>query len=321
MDEKLLEKAEELGLDVNEDTTEEELQSLIDAKTEELDAKGKKSGDPEESAEYYKSEAKKAYEARDKVKKERRRLAAQLRELQDKIDQAPNVDEYKKLEEELAALRDFKKEIEDEREAKELEQKTEVEKTKIRFEKQLQELQDRMTEIENSKKQIEEEKERALKEKETEISQLRMGTLEAEVMKVANKLNAYNPTQIYRLLKDEFTFDQTIGAFTKLIKEKGKIVDELSVEEVVTKFLEDPNNDNLVKSKVKRGMKSDELNSGESSKGKKNDYKDYGYDPKDETIKRKADLAGLSPEDYIYTLILRDKKKKLIEEKRAEMQG
>ncbi len=324
IDEKLLEKAKELGIEVDDDTTEDELKKLIEEA--EKDDKGtKKDKDPE----WLEKELKKVIEQRDTLKKDKRRLSRKINELEEKLESAPSKDDFDKLKEELNSLKEFKTAKEKEEEEKMLEQKTELEKAEIRFNKQLEELKSQMEsnlkEREEKLSQFEEE----IKKREEQINRLRYGKLDAEIMEAAAKFNAYSPAQIVKLTKDMFEYDENLDKFFFYVKDKkgDKIVDELTVEERIKEFLEDDSNANLVRSDVKPGTEHKEsvtktptetkevsrLGGVRSSTGE--------YDPNDPDIKAEADERGLTPEELIDIWKIRDAKKAKIEEKRTQSQS
>jgi len=305
--ESLLKEAEELKIDVKKFDEEEVLQDAVDEKKDEIEEQKKKEND----VEYWKAEAKKSFEERDRFKKDYRTVNKKLGELTDKLNEAPNKSEFDKIQNELKELKKLKDDLDELAAAKELEDKTELEKQEIRFKKEI----DRF-EI-NFKAQLEEvskkvgQRDEQLGEREKEIKRLRRYQLDSEIMKVANKHKAYNPSQIVKLVSSDFTYDETLEKFTfHVLDEKGKLIDEKSVEERIKEFLEDPDNDNLVESEVNTTgtgeKKSDKFVSGK---------KRGGYDPKDPKLVEQADFKGLSVDDHIDILIKRDEKLKKIKEK------
>jgi hypothetical protein len=315
--EELVEKAEELELKVEDFETEEELQGAIDKKLEdELEA------DPDklkEKIEFQKSEARKAFEARDKAKKERLRLskkydeqAKELKNLQSKLESAPSADEYNDLKVKLDEI------LEKEENAK-LDKLDDSEKERVRFEKQLDAFEkkfDATTEKFNDQLK---EKDDELKQSKQEIRDLRRVKLNSEILEHAVAGNAYNPKQIVKILTSDFQYDDKLETHTHLVREKGKIVDELSVEERVKAFLEDPDNDNLVRSGAKGGTGTKEVASSASTKNvteKNTGYfptsklgkKPGEYSPKDPDLIKEAELKGLTVEEHIDILKMRDAK-------------
>ena len=318
MDPKLIEKAKELGIDVEDfDGKEDALKSALE------DAEKKKKTDDDdtddvdklkERIKFLQAENKKAFESRDAAKKEKRTYQSKLDELEKRLKDSPSPDEVKQIREEYDDLRKFKEDVEKQKEEEELKNKTELEKTQLRFQKEFDDLKKKMErEMGETKKRVE-EKDQILQQKESEISSLRVAKLRSEIMEYASKYKAYSPKQVARLLQDDFEYDDKLGTFSFLERgPKGNISNEFSIEERVRTFLEDPENDNLVESTAKSGTDH-----------KETDNKDVGnkststYNKKDEKIKKGAELAGLSPEEYIKTQQLRDEKLKRIEERRQK---
>ena len=316
----LIDKAKELDLDIEEFENEEDLQEAIDDKelenSDDLDS-------VKEKLEFQKKEAKKAFDARDKAKKDTRKIKGKLSEqektiadMQKKLDAAPNMEKFTELQDKMDALTK-------EADEKALAKMDDAGKAEVRFNKKMEEFDAKLAASEKTfGKQLEDTKAELAKSK-TEISDLRKVRLGAEIVTEAVKGGAYNPDQIKKILESEFNYDKDLETFTSVERnEKGKIVDELSVKERVKKFLGDPDNDNLVKSKAKGGTGSKDTGTGSSNAagetnegdlehrlGGKNRKTSKGeYDPKDKDLIMDADDKGLSVDDHIATLKLRDAK-------------
>jgi len=297
MDEKLKEKAEELELDINDDMSDDEVQDLITAKEAELEKlkNSKKT--------YDEDEFKKAVAARDKAKKEMRKYKEKVESLEKKIDESVSHEEVKSLKEELKALQDFKEEYDKKKEEEELKNLDEKEKIKIRFEKQMKDLQAEIENIKNSKKEAEEKIEEVNKKAEERIERLRLKTLKADIIEEATKYNVYSASQVFKLVKDDFEYDSDMEEFVHTVRNKqGKITDEMTVSEYIKKFLEDKDNENLIRSGVNK-------NSMHSNKQTTKEGKTLGsYNVKDPSIVRNARNNNMTPEQYIKrVLIPRDK--------------
>ena len=317
----LIDKAKELNLDLEDYDNEEDLQEAIDEKEDEdsddLDA-------VKEKLEFQKEEAKKAFKARDTAKKDARKIKGKLSEqektlkdLQKKLEAAPDMTEFKALQEKMV-------EIQDAADEKALSKMDDAQKAEVRFNKKLEEFNTKLETTEESFSKKLSETEAKLAKSQTEITDLRKIRLGAEIVTEAVKGGAYNPDQIKKILESDFNYDKDLETFTSVERnDKGKIVDELSVKERVKQFLDDPDNDNLVKSKAKGGTGSKEVGTGSSNaagENKDNDLetnrlggtdrksKDGKYDPKSKTLIMEADDKGLSVEDHIETLNLRDAK-------------
>jgi len=301
----LIEKAKAAGVDPEEFDSEEDLQKAL----EDADADKNKNDDNDDDDdtkdyEYLKQEAKKAFAARDAAKQDARKLREKIKEMEELVKSAPPKEELETLKSELADLKKFKAEIDAAKEEEELKKKTEIERKEIEFNKTMERIQAEMNEkLSELNKQLEESKS-VLEKKESEIRNLRGFRLQSSIISLATKKNAYKPEQIYKLLKDDFVYDEDLDKFYyPVYNERGKLVDELTVEERVSKFLDDPENDNLIKSDVKSGFNTKKT---DGSKG--SDIDTSGYDLKDPNIVRGAEERGLTPEEYVQTLKLRDEK-------------
>lgn len=309
LNDKLVEKAKTLGINHEDFKDDDSLTKAIEDKEKdndlEIDVK-----DPEavkKEIKKWKEEAKKAFDSRDEIKKERRKLQQDMDALKEQIKVAPNKEELDKLTKELKELKTFKEELDRKKEEDELKNKSEAEKIKIRFEREFEDLKKKMDEAINSKDKIVIEKETELKRKENEIEGLRRHRLKSEIMEQAAKLKAYNPAQVARLLLDEFEYDKDLNQFFFYKRDsKGKITNELEISERVKEFLSDPENDNLVESEAKGGTgheKSEKKTPTDKKAGS-----EKKYDPKDADLIAEAEEKGLSVEDYIEIQKLRDAK-------------
>lgn len=315
--EELVAKAKELEINVEDFSDEKELEKAI---TEKEKVKDTESDDPEvlkKELKKYKEEAKKAFEARDAAKTERRKLQEKMSELEKKIEASVDPEKISLLEKELKELKDFKKNIDEKTEEEELKNKSEVEKMKIRFDKEFEKLKRDMEDsISTTKKQVE-EKDKELKKKDAEVESLRKHRLRSEIMEAATKHKAYNPAQVARLLMDEFTYDSDLNQFFFHVRDtKGKITDEMEVAQRVEKFLSDPDNENLVLSEAKGGTGHHQNENFSKTEKHKSGGSDKKYDPKDPALIQAAEMKGLSVEDHIETLKIRDAKMAKMKEKK-----
>ena len=295
---KLADAIKKYELNIDDYETEEALDTAVaDLVKAEKDNKN-------EDVDFWKDEAKKAFEARDAAKKDKLSLQQKIKDLEDKLSDAPNASELKTLKTEIKALKEFKAQIDTEREEEELKNKTDIEKTKISFEKEFktfkEEMEDKLT---TTQKKLE-EKDTTILNKDKEIVNLRKFRLQNEILEVATKMKAYRPNQVVKLLTEEFEYDSSLDNFSKFVKDsKGKITDLLSVGDVVKGFLEDPDNDNLVEADVKPGTGHNDNN--RNVKEKKKDEKST-YDPEDEDLKLAADEHGMTVENWIEVKEKRD---------------
>jgi hypothetical protein len=311
--EELLTEAEELEIEVDDHKDEESLQKAVDEKKAELEKKKEKDADPE----FWKSEAKSAFEIRDKAKKENRTLKNKIKNLEEKLDNTVDKDKVDELQEQLDTLLEEKKKREDEEEEKRLEKADEAERVKIQEKKKRDALE---SDFDKKMKDFEEKFNKATERLETqskEIVTLRRAKLSNEIRDYAAEGGAYNPRQIDKLLSADAEYDKDTDSFYfPVYDEKGKLTDELSVKEKVKEFLEDPDNDNLVESKVNKGGTGHKK--AEMGKPSEKKPKPGEYDPKDPDIIKEAERRDMKPETLISIWTKRDEKKKKIEENRKE---
>lgn len=309
-------RAKELGIDFDDETSEDDLQSLIDGKEEEIAEAERKKEEEDNDIEYWKSEAKKVITQRDTAKKDSRALKSKVKKLESQLSDLPDPDTVNALKEQLNSLKEFKDTIEKEKEEEELAKKSEIEKMKVRNEKEVERIHgeygEKMKEFEEKFNKVVEDLESTKKETHT----LRHTKLESEIVNEAAKLNAFYPQQVYLLMKDNFEWDNDLGRFIMPIRDdKGKLADEKDVKAAVNDFLKDPNNENLVKSNVnKTGMYSRDTDTIKKGAGTKRG----GYDPKDEELIKEAEFKGLEVEDLIDIKIKRDKKLGLTKKNKDE---
>lgn len=308
--EELKAKAVESGIEVEDTMSEEDIQALIDKKEE--DTKNTETPTIEDlisKVEYLESESKRAFDSRDRAKEERNRLKLELEAAKSGSIDAPNKAEIDKLAEELRVFKEQEDERKDKQEEEDLKKLSELERQKRLFDKELDKVKltfdEKVQEALNLSKEAKEE----LKKKDDIIVSLTHKTLEGEIARIAGENEAWKPFQIVRLLKDEFEFNDTLGQFIYEKKnDKGKIIDDMTVSERVKEFLQDPENENLLKAKGSTGgmetRQSTEKTTG-SLQGKR-----HGYDPKDAALLKEADEKGLDVDFLIDTKIMQDKKLK-----------
>ena len=312
----MLDKAEELKLKVEDFETEDELQSAIDQKLE--DEAGDDPDKLKAKLDYQKGENKKAFDARDRAKKDVRTLkskhdatAKELSDLKKKLEGAPSSEEYTEIKSQL-------EEILEEREERKLSKMDDADKAKVRFDKQLTDFEKKFESTTSKFEDKLKEKDDEIAKSKDEVKSLRKVRLGSEIVDAAVVGKAYNPRQIEKILSSDFIYDDKLDSFTFLVRDaKGKIVDELSVEERVKDFLDDSDNDNLVRSEAKGGTGTKEgASSAAAEKATENSRLSAGklsrkageYDPKDPTLIEEAEFKGLTVEDHIETLKLRDEK-------------
>jgi len=240
---------------------EEEAKKVEEEKKRLEQEKGNFKPDPEKFVD--REEFKKVIDKRDAVKAELRTLKSKMEEYEG------NNDELKSLKTRLSELTEIKEEYEKVKEAKEeadLEKKTEAEKEAIKIRKEYEAFQSQMdTKLEEFKQSVE-VKDSTIGNLKGEISNLRGVKLENEILAAASKYDAINPKQIVRLIKNDFTYDETDNSFYKNVYKGDKLKDQIEVIDFVKEFLSDKENANLVKSGMKAGSGS-KSNSGSSGSG------------------------------------------------------
>ena len=298
----LLDKAKELSIEVKDDTKEEDLKKTVSDKEE----ANRVQKENENNVDYlkseltkYKDESKKAFDARDTAKKERRALQNKITEMDDKLKDAPDASKLKELSDELKTLKDFKKTADAAQEEEDLKNKTELEKAEVRHKKVTDGFAEQLEALRVDTNKKFEDKDKAYGEKEKEVESLRVFRLENEIRDIASSNKAVNPKQIVKLLKDDFEYNKDLDKFEHTIRdEKGKVSGLETVEEKVKKFLEDSDNENLVESDVNtQGMNTHQTTTTTTK-----------YTGKDKSLVAEAAEKGLSVEKLIAIKVNRDNK-------------
>jgi len=274
-------------------------------KEEELKKKEEKTKDPE----YLQSELDKVIKQRDDVKKERRKLLEDVEALKTTISSTPTNEEVEDLKKQFGELKEFREAVEKKTEEEDLKKKTELERTQIKFNKELDKIKEEMETERKRQNELLVGKEKEKNEISAQVGMLRGYKLEGEIIKASTRYKALKPEQIVKLLKDDFTYNETLDRFEFLVynpKDPKKLMNELDVDERVKEFLSLEDSDNLVEADVKKGTRTDLHNADNKKVTKKFDISTSKYDPEDEDIKRQADLKGMSVEDHIKTLMIRD---------------
>jgi hypothetical protein len=209
-------------------------------------------------------------------------------------------DDLKSLKKELADLRGFREKIENERIEADLKNKSELERSEITFNNKVKEL---LNDFEEEKKKWTEDREKLANEgksKEEVVKKLLKDSLENQIHRAAAKLFAFQPEQIVRMLHDEFSYDETLGIHEYFVKnDKGKIIDNLSIEERVKQFLGEEVNKNLIRSKVNSdGTGHSQVATGDTKKSDTKDFNSFSKDEK-ETIEEKARRLNVTVDQYM----------------------
>ncbi len=299
--EELNKKAKSLGVEINDDMSDDDLSSKIKEAE-------KKAADDDKDVDFYRGEFEKAKGKRDDLRKANRKLNEKLEGLETKLADAPSQEEFKKIRDQFNELKEFRTQIEEENEKKDLKDKSELERSQISFKKELDKFK---TEFDGEKDKfntlIKEKDDKLIEEaKKTETANKR--ALKGSIIESAAKHEAYNPNQIFQILKDDFEYDADLDKYVYFVKDdKGKLKDELSIDEYVSKYLEDDGNSNLVKSKVNTdGLHTD---NNPSNRTNTSDKKRGKYDPKNKEFILEASEKGFeNPNDWIDILEKRDAK-------------
>lgn len=308
----LKKKADGLGVEYNDDTDQEALETLITEREEEL------STDVEHLSgkiDFLEGESKKAYAKRDTALSDKRKLSQKIKELEESKSGDIDSEEFKSIKTELEDLKKFKEDAEAIVEAKNLETLTGAERDALHWKKQTEAFESK---LQNAERDAEEERTNStkiLEDARKQISSLRTHGLEAEIVRAALKNKAWNAEQIVNLTRSFFTYDEQLDKYTHLERdERNKIVDELSVGDYIKNFLGEEENENLVKGELKKSFETQK----QQSEGKKFVKKDdLEYDPKDPKIIEDAEERGLEVSDWIDIKIMEDKKQQEIRSQKA----
>ena len=207
----------------------------------------------------------------------------------------------------------FKSEIDKKKEKDKLDKMDEIERVRLESKKEAEKFQKQMDDL---KKEFEKEKGERDKEfdiAQKKISNLRKSTLDMDIMEAAVKGKAWNPKQVVKLVRDDFTYDDDLDKYSFIKRDgKGKVEDELSIPEYVDAYLKDESNENLVKSDVNTSS----LHSDKTKLGEKPIPTKSKYNPKDPDIIREADLQDVSVERHIKYLEMKDEAMAKKEEKK-----
>jgi hypothetical protein len=241
---------------------------------------------------YTKADIDKAVARRQTAIKRARTAEDKLKAVNDKLDSMPDADEYdalkKNYDEMNKQMKDLK-EYQQEEDLKKIDDDRERAKVKMEqeFAKERKALQKQMDDMNTQIDSFSKEKTR---HQET-LDKFRRSSLENEIVAIAGA-KAYNPGQIVKLIVDDFKYDTEEDRWYKdVIDSKGKLISVLGVDEYVTAFLGDKDNENLLKAGIKRGS--------DTPRGQRQE-RDEGP-PADQTptkeMYRWADMSGLDIND------------------------
>lgn len=302
-------KASEFKIQFTTETSDDDLKELITEAEENANVK-EKENDPE----YLKSELKKVISQRDRAKSDKRKFESMVQELKDKIGDAPNSEELESLKTQLEELKQYKEELIKKKEEEELSSKDEIERVKYQKNKEMKELEENIKKEKEELKKMLEKRNEDLELTKKEISLLRQKRLEAEIVTAASQNKAFNPLQIFRMTKDDFSYNENLDRFEYISRNvKGEIKDEKTVDEFIKDFLKDENNANLVRTSTKtdEGFKTRTDTSVKNTNFKTDDKEvDSDY------VKKLAEMRNMSIEDVTEIEKLRLEKMKKIKAKK-----
>lgn len=254
-----------------------------------LDDGKKDKKDKKDELMFSKADIDKAAQRRQAALKRARKAEDELKSFKTKLDGMPDPDEYDNLNKDYAELKTQLRELQDAKADDDLQKiEDEKERAKVKmereFEKERKVLKKKMEELNVQVDSFQSEK---LQHQET-LNKFRQSSLETEIIGIAAP-KAFNPRQIVKLIVDDFEFDSTDEKWYKNVYDaKGKISAVLSVDEYVTAFLTDKDNENLLKADIKRGS--------DTPRGNQHDRSDEGP-PADQTPTDKmykwAEMSGL----------------------------
>jgi len=244
---------------------------------------------------------------REKLKEKFRDTRDKLASLEKRLEGVPSGEELKKILAEKKELEDYKKKIEEESEAKRLAEASEIEKLQIQIDKikasYETSLASKDDEIKKTSSQLRDELEKRSKE----IERLLQYRKESEILKAAEKVHAIKPSQIVDMLSHKFIYDEDLGEFVfPIYNAKGKREGEKTVEVYIKEFLEDPENDNLVKAGVKGG--SGHYSSTTTTTTTKNSDAHKYMRSEKAILEEEAEERGLKVEDWIAIKEIQKKK-------------
>lgn len=191
---------------------------------------------------------------REKNKEKYRETRDKLASLEKKLEGLPTGDALQKILDEKKQLEDYKRLIEDEKEKKRLENASEVEKLQIQLDKIRTsfetELKVKESDFQKTSQQLKDELEKKTKVTHDLFTYKR----DMEILRVAEKCNALKPSQVVDMLSHKLVLDEDAGTYVfPLYGKNGKRDGEKTVEEYVKGYLEDSDNENLIKADVRSG--------------------------------------------------------------------
>ncbi|MCD6124328.1 hypothetical protein J7J62_04060 [bacterium] len=266
---------------------------------------------PEDKKFVSESEFKKVVEQRDKLKEELRaaeeeakKAKRELKILQEKMQVREKAEE--ELKQRMSELEEKLNQYQEKEEEEKMKEASEIEKLKIQHEREIEKLKkEYQAEIREYEKKIK-ELESGLNSSKDEIFKLRRYQLESRILHSAYNI-AKNPKRIVKLCRDDFVWDEENGDWYHVKETSRGNVIKVPVEEYIKKFLEDPENADLVKVKINEPVE-------EGDKGKKKepkeDLSEIAKKYTEEELKHQAEIRNMTIEDLKKLLQLQEEAKK-----------
>lgn len=247
----------------------------------------------------------------DKLKSDLATLRKKVSKPADDADKEKESDAVKQANATIKALAEKLKAIEDQEEQDKLKGKDENVKELYKANKRIAELEAKLEETTSKLAQKETEMGDINGKYGKQLQELRVQTLKSEILSEASKNSALSDLQVYRLVKDDFIYDEEFDRWIiPIYNKKGDLVDGESASVYIKKFLTDPANDNLVRSGAKGGSGEPPSSGGEAPKA--NQDKAKGNPPIQskikitDAIKKEAMMNDMPVEDWIALLQVKE---------------
>lgn len=236
---------------------------------------------------------------REKFKEKYRETREKLATIEKRLDGIPSSEELQKILEEKKSLEDYKKKTDEEAEAKRLEKASDIEKLQLQLDKLKSSYEAALANKEDEKVKTTQQLSETLDRKSKEVDRLLSYRKESEILKAAEKAHAVKPSQIVDMLSNKFIYDEELGEFVyPIINAKGRREGEKDVATFIKEFLEDPENDNLVKADMAGGGSGHHKNPLGSS-GKSSDTSNKYLRSERAILEEEAEERGMKVEDWI----------------------
>ena len=228
-------------------------------------------------------------------------LLEQIKVLQDKLTKLEQLEEERKREEERRMLESL----------------SETERLKYELQKKEEEIKKVRQEMEESFGKKAKELEEKLKKYEEEKQRLMQATAKARALEAASRLGAYNPEQVYALVRDYLVPGEDGEVYARVKTAAGDYVQQ-PLHEFLKEFLSRPENKNLLKVNAATGEGATPASSeGAAPKASATtnnldaELKRFYDSLPPEKKERLAEIAGISErplEDVLYVEYVKHKK-------------